>query len=229
MSWKAGLLERVLSAEGQADLRRYLPLAGRRAAPLAAGEIERVPSDDDMSEVKQEVRAVLRPGRLASWSARTFTRTLATKTCARSRASTSTTATCAWRGTSSRRAATLLDAGSGRSSTPNTWNIRAATSTGCAPIFRSPRCKEARKRVGEHGLYVVADIANLPFKPDVFDGVVSLHTIHHLPEGEHLRAFDELYRVLAPAARRGGQRLGSLDARWRWPSRSCAWATRCAI
>jgi SAM-dependent methyltransferase len=45
---------------------------------------------------------------------------------------------------------------------------------------------------------VVADVANLPFKPQAFDGIVSLHTIHHLPEDEHLRAFGELYRVLAP-------------------------------
>jgi SAM-dependent methyltransferase len=54
--------------------------------------------------------------------------------------------------------------------------------------------------VGEQGLYVVADIANLPFKPGSFDGVVTLHTIHHLPEAEHLRAFDELFRVLAPGS-----------------------------
>ncbi len=50
------------------------------------------------------------------------------------------------------------------------------------------------------GCIVVADIANLPFKPDVFDGVVSLHTIHHLPEDEHLQAYSELYRVLAPGS-----------------------------
>jgi hypothetical protein len=31
----------------------------------------------------------------------------------------------------------------------------------------------------------VCDIANLPFRPDAFDGVVSLHTIHHLPLTEH--------------------------------------------
>jgi SAM-dependent methyltransferase len=57
--------------------------------------------------------------------------------------------------------------------------------------------QEARRRIGEHGLFVVADIANLPFKADIFDGVVSLHTIHHLPSTEHQRAFQELYRVLA--------------------------------
>ena len=56
--------------------------------------------------------------------------------------------------------------------------------------------QEARKRIGSHGLFVVADIANLPFAPEVFDGVVSLHTIHHLPLDEHLKAYQELQRVL---------------------------------
>ncbi|MEW5828266.1 MAG: class I SAM-dependent methyltransferase [Chloroflexota bacterium] len=57
---------------------------------------------------------------------------------------------------------------------------------------------EARKRIGDHGLFVVGDIANLPFEADAFDAVVSMHTIHHLPMNEHKRAYLELYRVLAP-------------------------------
>src|SRR5215216_3474941 len=44
-----------------------------------------------------------------------------------------------------------------------------------------------------------ADISNLPFKPDAFDGVVSMHTIHHLPVSEHKRAYLELNRVLKPS------------------------------
>ncbi|MGD2158448.1 MAG: class I SAM-dependent methyltransferase [Anaerolineales bacterium] len=60
---------------------------------------------------------------------------------------------------------------------------------------------EARKRIGDHGLFVVADIAELPFKPAVFDGLVSLHTIHHLPQDEHALAFSELHRVLMPGRR----------------------------
>ena len=60
--------------------------------------------------------------------------------------------------------------------------------------------QEARKRIGEHGLFVVADIANLPFTNDVFDGEVSLHTIHHLPLEDHLTAYQELFRVLVPGS-----------------------------
>ncbi len=60
--------------------------------------------------------------------------------------------------------------------------------------------QEARHRIGDHGLYVVADVANLPFKADSFDGGVSLHTIHHLPASEHPQAYTELVRVLVDDA-----------------------------
>jgi SAM-dependent methyltransferase len=60
--------------------------------------------------------------------------------------------------------------------------------------------QEARARIGDHGLFVVADVAHLPFKDNAFDGVVSLHTIHHLPQDEHLQAYAGLLRVLRPGA-----------------------------
>jgi hypothetical protein len=44
---------------------------------------------------------------------------------------------------------------------------------------------------------VVADVANLPFKDGVFEGVVSLHTLHHIPAGEQVKAYGEVYRVMA--------------------------------
>jgi ubiquinone/menaquinone biosynthesis C-methylase UbiE len=97
----------------------------------------------------------------------------------------------------------LLDAGSG----PIQYREYLAYSQGyqarlCADIS-VVALKEARQRIGDrqqggHGLFVVADIANLPFSPDSFDSVVSLHTIHHLPISEHRQAYLELYRVLAP-------------------------------
>ncbi len=55
--------------------------------------------------------------------------------------------------------------------------------------------KEGRERIGDHGLFVVGDIANLPFVSESFDGVLSMHAIHHLEENEHLKAFSELSRV----------------------------------
>lgn len=92
----------------------------------------------------------------------------------------------------------LLDAGSG----PVQWPEYLTYSEDykyrlCADISITA-LKEARARLGEKGLFVVADIANLPFKPDAFDGVVSMHAIHHLPLSEHKRAYLELVRVLKP-------------------------------
>jgi SAM-dependent methyltransferase len=92
----------------------------------------------------------------------------------------------------------LLDAGSG----PVQWPEYLTYSEGykyrlCADISITA-LKEARNRLGDKGLFVVADIANLPFKPDTFDGVVSMHAIHHLPLSEHKRAYLELLRVLKP-------------------------------
>jgi hypothetical protein len=60
---------------------------------------------------------------------------------------------------------------------------------------------EARKRIGAHGLFVVGDIAKLPFQSGSFNGLVSLHTIHHLPGDEQKQAFQDLYRTLG----RGGK------------------------
>ncbi len=91
----------------------------------------------------------------------------------------------------------LLDAGSGPIQYPEYLEYSKGYRYRVCADISITALKEARKRIGERGLYVVADIADLPFKADAFDGVLSLHTIHHLPEGEHLLAYQELYRVLA--------------------------------
>jgi SAM-dependent methyltransferase len=61
--------------------------------------------------------------------------------------------------------------------------------------------REAEERIGDHGLFVVGDVARLPFKSGAFDGEVSLHTVHHLPPDEHQQAFFELNRALAEGGR----------------------------
>ena len=95
----------------------------------------------------------------------------------------------------------LLDAGSGPVQWPEyltySENYRYRV---CADLSITA-LKEARQRLGEKGLYVVMDIAHLPFKPDAFDGLVSMHTIHHLPAQDHKTAYAELVRVLKPGRR----------------------------
>ncbi len=92
----------------------------------------------------------------------------------------------------------LLDAGSG----PLQWPEYLTYSDGyryrvCLDISMTA-LREARTRLSKRGLYVVGDIANLPFKPDTFDGAVSMHAIHHLPLSEHKRAYLELKHILRP-------------------------------
>jgi len=94
----------------------------------------------------------------------------------------------------------LLDAGSGPVQYPEYLTYSQAYRYRVCLDLSIVALKEARKRLGAHGLYVVADVANQPFIPGAFDGVVSLHTLHHVPAGEQQQAYQDLYRVLAPAS-----------------------------
>jgi SAM-dependent methyltransferase len=59
---------------------------------------------------------------------------------------------------------------------------------------------QARQRLGSRGLYVVADIVRLPFKPGVFDGGVNAYSLFHVPREEQAHAVRELARVMRPGA-----------------------------
>ncbi len=98
----------------------------------------------------------------------------------------------------------MLDAGSGPIQYPEYLEYSQGYHARVCVDISLVALKEARQRIGDRstggkGLFVVADVANLPFDQEVFDGVVSLHTIHHLPIEEHRQAYQEIYRVLAPS------------------------------
>jgi ubiquinone/menaquinone biosynthesis C-methylase UbiE len=105
----------------------------------------------------------------------------------------------------------LLDAGSG----PVQYEEYKVYSQG----YRKRICldisiqalREAKVRIGDHGLFVVGDLANLPFKNEAFDGAVSMHAIHHLALPEHPRAYMEIHRVLA------GGRTAAIVNGWHQP------------
>ncbi len=92
----------------------------------------------------------------------------------------------------------LLDAGCGPIQYPEYLEYSRGYQRRVCLDISSVALQEARQRIRKHGLFVIGDIANLPFKANAFDGLVSLHTIHHLPVAEHARAYLELQRVLAP-------------------------------
>ena len=90
----------------------------------------------------------------------------------------------------------LLDAGSGPVQYEEYKTYSADYDYRVCADISITALQEAKKRLGAHALPVVADVANLPFKADAFDGIVSMHTIHHLPMDEHKAAYKDLYRVL---------------------------------
>jgi len=56
--------------------------------------------------------------------------------------------------------------------------------------------RQAKKKLGDRGIYLLCDITNLPLKDDLVEGFVSLHTLYHVPAEEQLNAVRELQRVL---------------------------------
>lgn len=91
----------------------------------------------------------------------------------------------------------MLDAGSGPIQYPEYLTYSEGYRYRVCVDLSITALQEARKRIGDHGLFVVADVARLPFKARPFEGVVSLHTFHHLPLADQKAAYLELYRVLA--------------------------------
>lgn len=53
----------------------------------------------------------------------------------------------------------------------------------------------ARKRLGDFGFYVVADLSALPFKDESFDGVLASHVLYHVDKERQRPVLRDLYRV----------------------------------
>ena len=92
----------------------------------------------------------------------------------------------------------LLDAGSGPVQYPEYVTYSQGYQARVCMDISIVALIEARKKLGDAHFYVVGDISKLPFSTGVFDGIVSLHTIHHLPIDEKVPAYVGLNRCLAP-------------------------------
>ncbi|OJX45943.1 MAG: hypothetical protein BGO78_03380 [Chloroflexi bacterium 44-23] len=116
----------------------------------------------------------------------------------------------------------LLDAGSGPIQYPAYLTYGEEFAYRLCVDISFLAMKEARKRLGNKGLYVVADVANMPFISGVIDGLVSLHTLHHLPLAEQRKAYNEFDRLLAHgkvAVIVNGWTESRLMKRWAWLQR----------
>jgi len=60
---------------------------------------------------------------------------------------------------------------------------------------------EAKKKLGDKGVYLLGDITRLPIASGVIDTVISLHTIYHVPKVEQAGAVSELVRVTRPGGK----------------------------
>ena len=113
----------------------------------------------------------------------------------------------------------LLDAGSGPIQYPAYLTYMEGYQYRVCADISIVALQEARKRIGDQGLYVVSDVAKLPFKSNTYSGVVSLHTLHHLPLDEQKKAYSEIYRILEPgktAVLVNGWTESKLMKRWHW-------------
>lgn len=61
--------------------------------------------------------------------------------------------------------------------------------------------REAKKKLGDHGVYLVADLTRLPLREGSIDAAISLHTIYHIPADQQRDALAELYRVIKPGSK----------------------------
>jgi SAM-dependent methyltransferase len=95
----------------------------------------------------------------------------------------------------------FLDAGSGPIQYPEYLEYSRGYGRRVCLDISLRALREARVRIGDHGLFAVGDVSHLPFRDSVFGGVVSLHTVHHLPEAEQAGAFWELHRVQGEGGR----------------------------
>lgn len=59
---------------------------------------------------------------------------------------------------------------------------------------------EAKRKV-VNGMFVMADLTNLPFKTSVSDGTVAMHVLYHLPRDYQANAVNELARITAKGGR----------------------------
>lgn len=95
----------------------------------------------------------------------------------------------------------LLDAGSGPLQYPEYLTYSQGYTYRVCLDLSHVALLDARQHIGSHGLFVVADVANLPFTDASFDDVVSLHTFHHLPLEGREKAYAEVFRMLKQGSR----------------------------
>lgn len=64
--------------------------------------------------------------------------------------------------------------------------------------FSIQALREASKRLDGRGVFILGDMTQMPLADDCMDGLISLHTVYHVPLKEQTRAVAESFRVIKP-------------------------------
>jgi ubiquinone/menaquinone biosynthesis C-methylase UbiE/uncharacterized protein YbaR (Trm112 family) len=94
----------------------------------------------------------------------------------------------------------LLDAGSGPIQYPEYLSYSDGYDYRICIDISFLALKEAQKKLGDKGIYILGDITNIPLQDNTVDGAVSLHVIYHIPKDEQISALREIHRVLNPGS-----------------------------
>lgn len=95
----------------------------------------------------------------------------------------------------------LLDVASGAIPHAEYLSLSEAYEVRICVDFSMRALTEARAKLGDRGIYLLADITRLPLSDESVDSVISLHTIYHVPKAEQTSAVDELVRVTRAGGR----------------------------
>lgn len=70
----------------------------------------------------------------------------------------------------------------------------------CADISLKALVQARLNYCPRKGIYICADITNIPIKEDICDSVICQHTLYHVPKNEQKIAVEEMYRVTKPGS-----------------------------
>lgn len=111
--------------------------------------------------------------------------------------------------------ACLLDAGCGPIPHDELLGYHEAFDRRLCVDLSVPALTEARRKIGDRGIYLQGDLTNLPLMTGSVDAAMCYHVIYQLPPELQARAFKEIWRVLRP----GGF---AVIVYW-WPGSKLAW------
>jgi SAM-dependent methyltransferase len=109
----------------------------------------------------------------------------------------------------------LLDVGSGPITHDEYLKYHENFSRRVCVDFSLPALRQAQRKIGDRGIYIVGDITNLPLAAESVEAAVCCHVVYHVPAEQQQTAFEEIARVVA--------RNGRAVVVYRWQDSPLSW------